>query len=93
MGSSDKDKKVRAVPYQFENNTDTILQWMELLVQTGNINIVDGNEPSIGIEGIPVDVPLAILNFFADFAKRGGKLDGKDHAIVLRRKELKNDFI
>ena len=88
------DKECKATPYKFEKGTDIILQWMELLVKTEDINIFDGEDPSIGIEGIPIDIPKIILGLFGEFVKRGGKIGGKDPVIVLRDKDsMKSDFI
>ena len=78
------DKEYKAVPYEFEKDTDIILQWMELLVKTEDINIFDGEDPSIDIEGIPMDIPKTILGLFSEFVKRGGKIDGKEPVIILR---------
>lgn len=88
------DKEYKAVPYKFEKCTDIILQWMELLVKTEDINIFDGEEPSIGIGGIPIDIPKTILGLFDEFVKHGGKIGGKEHIIILRDKNsMKSDFI
>jgi len=88
------DKEYKAVPYKFEKGTDTILQWMELLVKTEDINIFDGEDPSICIEGIPMDIPRTILGLFGEFVKNGGKIGEKEHVIILRDKDsMKSDYI
>jgi hypothetical protein len=88
------DKEYKAAPYKFEKGTDTILQWMELLVKTEDINIFDEEDPSVGIEGIPVDIPKTILGLFGEFVKRGGKIGEKEPVLILRDKDsMKSDFI
>lgn len=88
------DKEYKAAQYKFEKGTDIILQWIELLVKTEDISITDGEDPSIGIEGIPIDMPKTILEFFSEFVKRGGKIGGKEAVIILRDKDsMKSDFI
>ena len=88
------DKEYKAAPYKFEKGTDIILQWMELLVKTEDINIFDGEDPSVGIEGIPIDIPKTILGLFGEFIKHGGKIGGKEPVIILRDNDsMKSDFI
>ena len=50
------------IPMEFGGETGYILQWMKLLVSAGgNISISDGIEPSIGVDGIMIDIPKLIL--------------------------------
>lgn len=61
---------------EFEEDTGTILQWMKLLIDSGgHISISDGEEPSINADGIQIDIPGIVLEYFDDISK--GKILGK----------------
>jgi len=75
---------------EFEGDTGTILQWMKLLIDAGgSISISDGEEPSIGADGIPVDIPRIVLRYFDHVIATGGKVLGDKHAIVVKEKDLR----
>lgn len=74
---------------EFEGDTGTILQWMKLLINTGgNISISDGDEPSIGADEIPLDIPRLILKYFDNIIDTGGKALGGKHTIIVKEKDL-----
>lgn len=75
---------------EFEGDTGTILQWMKLLISSGgNISISDGEEPSIGTDGVPIDIPRLVLGYFDKIIKEGGKVSGDRHVIIVKEKDLK----
>jgi len=75
---------------EFEGDTGTILQWMKLLIDTGGcISISDGEEPSIGADGIPIDIPRIVLRYFDHVITTGGKILGDKHAIIVKEKYLR----
>ena len=78
----------------FDDNTDGVLQWMILLSKSeGNIAIIDGREPSVGIDGVPIDVPSLVLGFFDDIIKSGGIIGNKPVIWAENKKGLKSEDI
>lgn len=89
-----KGLEVIATPMTFDDDTDTALQWMNLLLRSeGNIAIIDEREPSVGIDGVPIDIPSMVLGFFDNMIKNGGIVGNKPVIWAKNKKELKSEDI
>lgn len=87
-----KDNMI-GIPVAFDEHTDNILQWMNLLIQNdkgqgSQLAILDGDEPSIGSDGIPIDVPIIIMQIFEEIIRKGDIRDD-NFILVLDKDNLK----